>query len=271
MGGNIPRSIKEAVLREWLLGNSREVIALNNGISTGSVSKILHQSKNNVPDLDMMREIALMAKKREINLSDIPAAIRLKKQLDESGVSEEKIEKFIEGIDIHCFQKEIGVKDFINQIHRVFNLSSYFEMDLEELPKYIEAAIRKKNVLDEQIDNKKKLINELFNRYNITEHDLQEYREDRQLQNTINNIRQKSEKDDNYIRLLKKRILDLEIIIIEKGCKFVLETELDVANKKLAENHSERIDPQELQEHSDRLFEYPSKYVDVIEIMRKRG
>lgn len=66
MSGNIPQSIKDAVLRSWLLGESRETIVAYNDISAGSVSKIIDQSRNDIPDLDLMRQIALMAKRKEL-------------------------------------------------------------------------------------------------------------------------------------------------------------------------------------------------------------
>src|SRR3954451_19378809 len=145
MDGNIPQSFKEIVLKEWLLGTSRDIIAFNNDISTGSVSKIIDQSRSNMPDLDLMRQIAFMVKKKEIDLNVIVYTIRLKKIIDTFNFSEEKVEEFIEGIKIHCFGKEIKVKEFIPKVDKIFNLLANFELPIDEIIEYLEEAQKEKN------------------------------------------------------------------------------------------------------------------------------
>ena len=45
MGGTIPHSIKLQVLNDWLSGKSRDDIAINNGISNGTVLNIIKEFK----------------------------------------------------------------------------------------------------------------------------------------------------------------------------------------------------------------------------------
>ena len=55
MGNRIPNQIKTKVLREWLQGISRDKIASDNNIGEGSVTGITQQAKNNIPDLNLLR------------------------------------------------------------------------------------------------------------------------------------------------------------------------------------------------------------------------
>ena len=65
MVAKIPTSIKTKVLIEWLQEFTRNKIAENNGIGAGTVTGILQQVRNNdIPDIDLMRKLALMLKKR---------------------------------------------------------------------------------------------------------------------------------------------------------------------------------------------------------------
>ena len=64
MGPKTPPSIKIKVIREWLQGTSRNKIARDNGIGAGTVTDIHQQARNSdIPDIDLMRELALMLKK----------------------------------------------------------------------------------------------------------------------------------------------------------------------------------------------------------------
>jgi transcriptional regulator with XRE-family HTH domain len=67
MVAKIPLSIKTKVLNEWLQGFTRNKIAENNGIDAGTVTNIHQQARNkDIPDIDLMRELALMLKKDKV-------------------------------------------------------------------------------------------------------------------------------------------------------------------------------------------------------------
>lgn len=246
MGGNVPQTIKEAVLREWIHGTSRNEISISNDISTGSVSKIVSHYRSKIPDLDMMRQIALMVKKEELDLKDIPSAVRLKKVLDTFGLSEEKVEDFIEGINIYCFKKEYDILDFLPKIDVVFNLLSNIELPLEDLLEYIEEAQKEKKLLDKEIDSKRKSIKKFSETYGITIEEFEGYRSGRPLQEVINYQRQELKKRDNDIQLLKDNNIRLCCEIIVSDHMSELKKEIDCANKKLEEDDYHNIGPQQL-------------------------
>jgi hypothetical protein len=65
MGSKTPYSVKLKVIEGWIQGISRDKIALDNDIGSGTVTSIIQQFKTNIPDLDLMRELALKLKKRK--------------------------------------------------------------------------------------------------------------------------------------------------------------------------------------------------------------
>jgi hypothetical protein len=62
MGGHIPKTIKINVLKKWLEGLSIDKIAEKEGIATGSVSNIIQECRQNDPEFDLMREVAVKLK-----------------------------------------------------------------------------------------------------------------------------------------------------------------------------------------------------------------
>jgi hypothetical protein len=83
MVAKIPPSIKTKVISEWLQGTSRTKIARNNGIGAGTVTDIHQQARNSdIPDIDLMSELALMLKKEGLDVNHFASTVRLKKVLD---------------------------------------------------------------------------------------------------------------------------------------------------------------------------------------------
>ena len=60
MGNRIPHQLKKKVIQEWLQAFSRDRIALDNNISSGAVTSIIKQFKGDIPDIDLLRETALL-------------------------------------------------------------------------------------------------------------------------------------------------------------------------------------------------------------------
>ena len=89
--------IKQRVIAQYLLGDSRDRIAANNGI--GTVSNIIDEWKSAVQcsDYESVRELAIHCKKEGINLADLTSALRIKNYVKELGTEEERVEQFIAG------------------------------------------------------------------------------------------------------------------------------------------------------------------------------
>jgi hypothetical protein len=124
MVAKIPLSIKTKVLNEWLQGFTRNKIAENNGIGAGTVMGIHQQARNNdIPDIDLMRELALMLKKKGLDVNHFSSSVRLKKVLDRIGFPEEKLESLLEEIHIYSFQIGIDEKEFLSKTDEILQMA----------------------------------------------------------------------------------------------------------------------------------------------------
>jgi DNA-binding CsgD family transcriptional regulator len=53
----VPKSIKERIIKQWLQGISRDQIAKDNGIGTGTVSAIIKDAKQDIPGIDLEKRL----------------------------------------------------------------------------------------------------------------------------------------------------------------------------------------------------------------------
>src|SRR5919205_2409629 len=81
MGGNIPRPIKIEVIKEWLQGKSRDQIAKEEGIGSGTVSNILNECRQNDTQFDLMRQVALKPKLQGDGIESFAPLVRLREIL----------------------------------------------------------------------------------------------------------------------------------------------------------------------------------------------
>ena len=73
MHASIEESIKTMVIHQWLSGDSRSKIAIDDDIREGTVGSIVNYFKIGLDaaEFDSARELALQAKKQGLNLSDL--------------------------------------------------------------------------------------------------------------------------------------------------------------------------------------------------------
>jgi hypothetical protein len=127
-------SIKIKVLNEWLQGTPRLQIAKNNGIGTGTVTGIVQQARNNhIPDIDLMRKLALMLKEEGLDVNHFASAVRLKRVLDRIGLPEEELEFLIEDISVHSFQLEMDTKEFLSKLKEVLQVAFDLEISISDV------------------------------------------------------------------------------------------------------------------------------------------
>ena len=96
----IHASIKSKVIQQWLAGDSRPKIAIDNDIGEGTVGGIVNYFKIGLDqsEFDSARELALQAKKQGLNLSELASNFRLRNFIKTSGASEDQIESFLSNI-----------------------------------------------------------------------------------------------------------------------------------------------------------------------------
>ena len=81
MGGNIPRPIKLEVIKKWLQGKSRDQMAKEEGIGSGTVSNILNECRQNDVQFDLMRQVALKLKIQGDSIESFAPLVRLREIL----------------------------------------------------------------------------------------------------------------------------------------------------------------------------------------------
>ena len=188
MGGHIPKTIKINVLKNWLEGYSIEQIAREEGIATGSVSNIIQECRQNDPEFDLMRQLAIKLKNDGDTIEAFASTVRLKERIrkilslelpssssssldtttmttTKNGKEEvkstialehERIESFIESLEVLCFKRNKSIKEFFDIVYRIaFTAYNKFGIPLEDLPDYVQRLESEADTLIEQIEEKK--------------------------------------------------------------------------------------------------------------------
>jgi transcriptional regulator with XRE-family HTH domain len=217
MEAKIPKSIREQVIKQWLQGTSRDQIAKDNDIGAGTVSSIIKNIKQkDNPDIDLLRGVAILLKKEELDLDVFACSIRIKKKMDEMGINEDHIESLIENINIHCFKRGLTAEEFVNTINRVSASSENLGMPVDQLPNYItqqELELEKSRGETEEAKLKER---QVLQHYNVTMNDLEEYRRNKPLIDYVKKLEKKleeAEEEKNYlVEELASKESEIEIL-----------------------------------------------------------
>jgi hypothetical protein len=137
MGPRIPNLIRKRVAQQWVEGVSRRIIAKENQIGAGTVSRIIREFKEDGFDLELLREVGLLLKREGLDVNLLPSSVRLRKRLEERGLNEKQVDSLIETIDVHCFRRGVTVEEFVNTIQNISSLSDDLGIPLDQLPQYV--------------------------------------------------------------------------------------------------------------------------------------
>jgi hypothetical protein len=140
---------KRRVVQQWLSGNSRSKIAIDNNLGEGPVSGIVSEFKIGLDDseFESCREIALAAKKQGLTVVDLASNFRLHNFIKTSGASEDQIESFIANVSSSDISHEKAV-EYVNQLYDVSKVES---IPPDQVPNYIKEKLEEKKKIDEQI------------------------------------------------------------------------------------------------------------------------
>src|SRR5207245_9214482 len=118
MGGKIPSSIKVGVIRKWLEGKSRDHIAEEIQIGFGTVSGIIKECRDNDPEFDLLRALAVKLRDQGYDVQTFAHSVRLREVLKQKGglsdttkeegheeQVQEKIEALMVGLEIFCLNR----------------------------------------------------------------------------------------------------------------------------------------------------------------------
>lgn len=255
MGGKIPESIRRKVLRQWLEGLTRLQIARDNQIGTGTVSEIIKETKatDSEAQIDLLRETAVMLRRQGLEIGFFAGSVRLKRIVNGVGLKEEKIEDFIVHLSVHCFKRGFTPDEFMDVMTNISFFSDELGFPVEELPRCIARAKTLLEKLYQEIEDVKIKQNLVIANYNATMNDLEEFRRDKHL---LESLRGKA-----YFagEQAKREISEYEW--------FVSDHEMKLINKEL----ERPIEVTELSELAKDLLHHPSKYADMIRSMRQHS
>jgi len=112
MPAPINETIKRRVIQQWLSGEARAKIAIDNNVGEGTVSSIINYFKVGLDnsEFDSARE--------RLNLSELASSFRLHDFIRNSGAAEDKIESFIENINSSNLPPE-RIVALVNQLYDV--------------------------------------------------------------------------------------------------------------------------------------------------------
>jgi hypothetical protein len=166
MGGKIPQPVRLEVIRKWLHGYSRDEIAKDTRIGTGTVSGIIQQCRQDDADFDLLRGVAVELRDRGMRVENFAPLLRLKSLLEEKevvlGISQndnlfteyKKFEAIIITIEVLCFKHDIPVDQFFERVRDQSSLAENLGISIGALPSYL---VR----LKRNIENQKEEIHRL--------------------------------------------------------------------------------------------------------------
>jgi hypothetical protein len=164
MGGRVPQPIRLEVIRMWLRAYSRDEIAKGVNIGAGTVSGIIQQCRQDDPDFDLLRGVAVELRNRDLRVEDFAPLFRLKSVLEEKEVQlnippnsnpfsePKKFETIIVSLEVLCFKHETPMEQFFGQLQDLYALIDELGISVERLPDYLEN--QKKEILRLQSETK---------------------------------------------------------------------------------------------------------------------
>ena len=274
MGGKIPSSIKVGVIRKWLEGKSRDHIAEEIQIGFGTVSGIIKECRDNDPEFDLLRALAVKLRDQGYDVQTFAHSVRLREVLKQKGglsdttkeegheeQVQEKIEALMVGLEIFCFKQDLSITEFVNLVQGLSWTAEILGVPLDKLPGYVKNLERDVHRLTREIDHKKSV----FQDYGATTNSLEEFRRNRPLFEKFQKVTQELEKVKQQRDLCERERMWKEV---ESRFTWAIpEEELIEANKKLSSGGSlvfQALNPQELKRMVMDVYTCPSKYVEVI-------
>src|SRR5215813_8376182 len=141
--------IKKQVVNQWLSGDSRDRIAADNGIGTGTVSNIIDDWKKGVQDSDYesIRELSVFCKKQGMTLNTLASCIRLNNYIHSLGANanESTVESLIASLANYPDRDPAKLIEAAAQI-------SQSDIPLEKLEDHVRVLKAEKETLQREID-----------------------------------------------------------------------------------------------------------------------
>jgi cell division protein FtsB len=153
MPAKLPSAIKSLVIQQWLQGRPRNDIAAEIGLSSGAVTNMVKEWRNNLGFglADELRELAVTMKKVGINAIHCALGFRIATIMLKVGVNEDSFESFI--VDVYNRCKDIGLspEDISFYLQDLLEFSRTV-LPLSKIPDFIKEKTDDKIELDQEIE-----------------------------------------------------------------------------------------------------------------------
>jgi hypothetical protein len=158
MPSRLPDNYKSLVIQQWLNGEQRDKIAVDNGLSAGSVTNIVNEWRAALgfPTADALRELAVTLKRIGITAAQCVLGFRVATIMLKIGVREESFESFISDVYNRC--KDIGLSPQNIASHLADLLEFSKTVPLSNIPGYIKEKTNEKGKLEDKIEDLEVLI-----------------------------------------------------------------------------------------------------------------
>ena len=129
--------VKSGVIYEWLRGSSRDKIAAIYNISTGAVTNIVNEWRNNIGAYiaEDLRELSISLKKANITPVQCSIGFRVAKIMERLGIAEDQFESFMSDVYDRCQKLELGPDQIEKYLMETINISKI--VFPSQIPNYI--------------------------------------------------------------------------------------------------------------------------------------
>jgi hypothetical protein len=157
-----PLHIKSAVIDAWMMGKTRDEIASEFNISTGSVSSIKQEWQNRIGVIEAnnLRELGLALKKAGITPVQCVEGLRITNIIKQLGIDDDHLFDFLKKLYNESKEQRLLPADIIRLV-KVINAYSEEINSLNDIPKNIEKRRQEKTKQDADIFYKKLEIQKL--------------------------------------------------------------------------------------------------------------
>jgi hypothetical protein len=158
MPSRLPDNYKSLVIQQWLNGEQRDKIAVDNGLSAGSVTNIVNEWRAALgfPTADALRELAVTLRRIGITAAQCALGFRVATLMLRIGVKEDSFESFI--LDVYNRCKDIGLSPQNIAFHLTDLLEFSKTVPLSKIPDYIKEKTNEKEKLEDKIEDREVLI-----------------------------------------------------------------------------------------------------------------
>jgi hypothetical protein len=173
-------------------------------------------AKEEIPDVDLLRELAVGLKKQGFDLPSFACAYRHRTFLQAKGLGDDQIDDMIQVIDEHCFKRGVEVKAFVEQIDRTSLFSEKYACPIDELDDLITEKENKISQLEYRLQNAREDLQNIESsrqtalvKAGLTEQDISDYRENEPLVNRIHEL-------EDELASVNQKIMLLDIISFQR-------------------------------------------------------